>query len=135
MTKVLGIDVSDLIVTLSNGKRVANFSSPHEFVFEDGSTLPAVPDGYSEKYKIDFKEVNHSNGDIELSFGLTDDVKQLMSMWELLWVSGMVDVVFCPLPMIVAMRDAGITVTDSPFRAIRITDRISKLVSISKQCI
>ena len=135
MTKVLGIDVSDMIVTLSNGKKVANFSSPHPFTFEDGNILPAVPNEYAEKYKIDFKETEHLNGDIELSFGLTNDVRDLMRSWEILWVSDMVDVVFCPLPMIVAMRDAGMDVVNSPFRAIRITDRINKLASISKQCI
>lgn len=135
MTKVLGIDVSDMIVTLSNGKKVANFSSPHPFTFEDGNILPAVPNEYAEKYKIDFKETEHLNGDIELSFGLTNDVRDLMRSWEILWVSDMVDVVFCPLPMIVAMRDAGMDVVNSPFRAICITDRINKLVSITKQCI
>lgn len=32
------------ITKLSNGLRVANFSSPHPFTFEDGSVIPAVND-------------------------------------------------------------------------------------------
>jgi hypothetical protein len=49
------------IVILSNGKRVANFSSPHEFKFVDGTILPAVSNEDAEKYKVDFieTEINH----------------------------------------------------------------------------
>ena len=66
------------ITTLTNGKKVANFSSPHEFKFTDGSILPAVSDELAETYY---------------------DLK------------------------------------NSPFRSVRIEDRIKKLVSIHKQCV
>lgn len=133
--EVLGIDVSDMIVTLSNGKRVANFSSPHAFTFEDGSVLPAVPNDYAEKHQILFQEEEFHNGDILLSFSLTPEVRELMNAWNILHEAGMVDVVFVPLPMLVAMRNEGWIVEKTPFRSIRITDRINKLASISKQCL
>jgi len=168
------------IITLSNGKKVANFSSPHPFTFTDGSVIPAVSDEESERLKVTFIETNHQDesGDISLRFELSTDVMFEMRYWVAMYNVGYVDVVFCPLPMITAIREIerdlnedwnewhtyhsndpspdqeqkpvtpellGILVTQrdefqqglktSPFRAIRMEDRIKKLVSIDKQCI
>ena len=147
------------IITLSNGKKVANFSSPHPFTFTDGSVIPAVSDEESERLKVNFNEKVDTNGDVELSFTLSDDVLKEMTYWLKRHSRGLVDVVFCPLPMITAIKDAiadydGISdlpdvlwiiedysncnshlLKDSPFRAVRMEDRIKKLVSIDKQCI
>ncbi len=126
------------IITLTNGKRVANFSSPHEFKFEDGSVLPAVSNEDAEDLKITFIEtVVNNKGDIMLSFDLSLAVGEKMRFYEQLHKGGLVDVVFCPLPMITALlKRHGIDrLIQSPFRAIRMTDRINKLVSISKQCL
>ena len=35
-------DLESSITTLKNGVRVANFSSPHNYTFEDGSKLDKV---------------------------------------------------------------------------------------------
>ena len=168
------------IITLSNGKKVANFSSPHPFTFTDGSVIPAVSDEESERLKVTFIESEHpdESGDINLRFELSTDVMFEMRYWVAMYNVGYVDVVFCPLPMITAIKDIerdlnqdwnewhsyysndpspnaeqqpltpellGILVTQrddfqqglktSPFRAIRMEDRIKKLVSIDKQCI
>ena len=168
------------IITLSNGKKVANFSSPHPFTFTDGSVIPAVSKEESERLKVTFIETEHQDesGDINLRFELSTDVMFEMRYWVAMYNVGYVDVVFCPLPMITAIKDAqnewdqewnewneyysnqstggreqepmpsellGILVTQrdeysqglktSPFRAIRMEDRIKKLVSIDKQCI
>lgn len=126
------------IITLSNGKRVANFSSPHPFTFEDGSVLNAVSNSESERLKIIFLEKEYSNGDTRLSFKLSDDVLAEMEECRILHSEEkLVDVVFCPLPMVVAIKEEfgeGFLI-NSPFRSIRVEDRIEKLVSIHKQCI
>jgi len=46
-----------------------------------------------------------------------------------MWKHNDVDVVLCPLVMITALNDFGLTY-DSPFRAVRLKDRIKKLASI-----
>jgi len=119
------------IVTLTNGKRVGNFSSPHSFTFTDGTVLPAVSAEVANHLKVEFHEQEEGNGDISLSFSLSDAVMQEVRMWE----KQGVDVVFCPLPMMTALKEAGYDIRNSPFRSIRIEDRVAKLVSIDKQCI
>ena len=121
------------IITLSNGKRVANFSSPHPFVFTDGSILPAVSEEESTRLAVTFIEDEQSNGDIKLTFDLTDAIWNRMNEWSDLWENFQVNVVFCPLPMITALHNWGYNVLASPFRCIRIEDRVKKLVSIDKQ--
>lgn len=125
------------IVTLSNGKRVANFSSPHSFTFEDGTVLPAVSKDEAERLKVTFieKELTKRPGDIELSFDLSPELILEIQKWQLLWLVNDVDVVFCPLPMITAMKENGYGIEDTPFRSVRMEDRNKKLVSIHKQCI
>jgi len=128
------------IVTLSNGKRVANFSSPHSFTFTDGTVLPAVSDEDAERLKVTFIETEiNLSGDIELSFILSDEILKEMDKWVAEFQNGNVNVIFCPLPMITAIKESqyyGIPyLKRNAFRAIRIEDRIKKLVSIDKQCL
>ena len=126
------------IVTLSNGKKVANFSSPHDFKFVDGSILPAVHEQVANLLQVTFHEEMDTNGDVKLSFSLSDYVLETISFWKgVYYLTGEVDVVFCPLPMITSLKEiyGESWLKDSPFRAIRIEDRINKLVSIDKQCI
>lgn len=123
------------IVTLSNGKRVANFSSPHEFVFEDGSVLPAVDALEAKRLEVTFVEIDMGSGDLSLTFRLSQAVADSMYEWTHKWLEGAVDVVFCCQPMMEALKSMGFATKLSPFRSIRIEDRIKKLVSIHKQCI
>jgi len=151
------------IITLSNGKRVANFSSPHSFTFTDGSEIPAVDAEESVRLKVTFNEDIDEDGDVKLDFTLSDAIIEEMRYWMKLWDSKEVDVVFCCLPMITAIKEDlhafdedckvssvletqemdedGTLVTyygslkRSPFRSVRMEDRIEKLLSIEKQCI
>jgi hypothetical protein len=122
---------------LSNGKKVGNFSSPHEFTFEDGSILPAHTAEESERLKVTFNEVIDDDGDVTLSFDLSDEVWDEMYEWLEVWNDGLVDYVFVPLPMMTAIKQTWSEelVKHSPFRCIRIEDRVKKLASITKQCI
>lgn len=126
------------IVTLTNGKRVANFSSPHDFKFVDGSILPAVSNEDAEKYKIDFIENEVGDkGDIELLFNLSSDVIERMNDFADIWNNDLLDYVYIPLPMLTAIKQTHhyVNIKNSPFRCVRIEDRINKLISIDKQCI
>jgi hypothetical protein len=122
-------------ITLTNGKKVANFSSPHEFKFEDGTVLPAVSEEVSRSLSVDFIEKEDGNGDIHLSFQLSLNCAIAVEEWEEKWRNKEVHVVFCPLPMITALKANNYNLKNSPFRSIRVVDRISKLVSIHKQCL
>jgi len=126
------------IITLTNGKKVANFSSPHSFTFTDGTVLPAVSNELAEDLKVEFIETEvNLLGDVMLDFKLTTPLQNAILAWMQVFRDEKVDVVFCPLPMITAMKlTFGYDyVLDSPFRSVRIEDRINKLVSIDKQCI
>lgn len=123
------------IIKLSNGKLVANFSSPHPFTFTDDSVLPAKSNDEAERLKVTFIEKIDDDGDVELSFDLSDEVMNEIALYEWLHQQKQVDVVFCPLPMITALKGKGYNLKNSPFRSVRMEDRIKKLVSIEKQCL
>ena len=92
------------VITLSNGKRVGNFSSPHSFTFTDETVLPAVSNEEAERLKVTFNETLHDNGDVELDFTLSQAVLHEITHWMLMHQTNRVDVVFCPLPMITAIK-------------------------------
>lgn len=129
---------TDQIVVLSNGKRVANFSSPHPFTFEDGTVLPAVSNELAELLKVEFVELPMGNeGDVLLDFNLTTPIIEAMGHWRRLHQLDLVDVVFCPLPMLTAIKEqmSDDDLIASPFRAIRRVGRCDKTISITKQCL
>jgi hypothetical protein len=127
-------------VRLSNQLIVGNFSSPHPFTFDDGSVLDAVNDYDSERLKVIFNEtvVQVIVGDkhhktVSLDFSLTVDVLEEMEIWEKMWKHNDVDVVLCPLVMIQALKsisNVDLVADKTPFRAVRLKDRIKKLASI-----
>lgn len=135
-----------VVIKLSNGLKVANFSSPHPFTFVDGTILPAVPAEQAEKFKVTFKEISVLCDDdhtYTLKFELSDVLIQEINRVFKEWDKGLVDVVLCPLPMLQAMKEhlthEELThdlivkeLVDSPFRCIRMEDRIEKKCSINK---
>jgi len=130
------------VIRLSNQLLVGNFSSPHPFTFDDGSVLPAVSDYDSERLKVNFNEtiidIGRTNPPynvktVKLDFTLSDEVRREMEIWEKMWKHNDVHIVLCPLPMIQALyEDDGkrYDVSKTPFRAVRMKDRIKKLSSI-----
>ena len=132
------------VVRLSNQLLVGNFSSPHAFTFDDGTVLDAVSDYDSMRLKVDFNETliepNKKGFDtISLDFTLSDEVKHEMEVWMKMYQHNDVDIVLCPLPMIEAFEQEGLLalslgmidgwIVNSPFRAVRMKDRIAKTVS------
>ena len=126
------------IVTLSNNKRVANFSSPHDFKFVDGTVLGAVSPEVAHRLKVDITEISNTAkkpGDIELIIKMSNEVKTEIDWW--IENKKEVDVVFVPLMILTAIKEEfGMEfLRESPFRTIRIEDRVTKEVSIEKQCL
>jgi hypothetical protein len=132
------------VIRLSNQLLVGNFSSPHAFTFDDCNVLPAVSDYDSMRLKVNFNETivddkivkHHQNSQyistVTLDFTLSEEVKWEMEMWHTMHKHNDVDIVLCPLPMIQALRAEGYTeewLINSPFRAVRMKDRIRKTVS------
>ena len=129
-------------VKLSNGLIVGNFSSPHPFTFEDGNVIPAVNNNDSQRLKVNFIETVVENESavgfdadiyktISLDFELSNAVEYEMERWYKLWQDRKVDIVLCCLPMIQALKKkSSVDLLNGPFRAIRMKDRIKKLISI-----
>lgn len=127
------------VVRLSNQLLVGNFSSPHQFTFDDGTVLDAVSDYDSMRLKVNFNEYVIDDNlakkykTVGLTFTLSDEVRREMEVWHKMWEHNDVDIVLCPLPMIQALyEDDGkrYDVSKTPFRAVRMKDRIKKLSSI-----
>lgn len=138
-----------VIATLSNGLRVANFSSPHSFEFEDGSVLPAVSEESCKKLSMDANEdiykypkygIEDKLGavyiSILLSFKSNPNVDEAIDYWL---NRNDIDIVIVPLPVITMLRNTmnwdNDMIYHSPFRTIRIADRITKKICIDKFCI
>jgi hypothetical protein len=129
------------VVRLSNQLLVGNFSSPHQFTFDDGTVLDAVSDYDSMRLKVNFIEeiipspigvkridIEQMWTDVSLSFELSEEVYNEIDIWQKMWQHNDVDIVLCPLPMIQALKKE-LIIKDTPFRAVRMKDRIKKTVS------
>jgi hypothetical protein len=134
------------ILTLSNGKRVANFSSPHVFLFEDGSVLSAVSGEHATSLSLIISEDElNDKGDISIEHSISPAIEEEIEFWKAKHEAGEVDVVFCPFPMMQALwhncrenlhAPAVQEYMESmPFRSILTANRLTKEVSIHKQCL
>ena len=141
------------ITVLSNGIRVANFSSPHDFEFEDSSILKACSKERAEKLKIIFNETIKTQRlrqdlknpptssyvdikNISLDFELSENV--LNEMDNIIKLKDLVDIIIIPLPMLTALKKIynhpkAIEITK--YRVIKMKSRTEKLVKIDEWCI
>lgn len=122
-------------VVLENGLRVANFSSPHEFKFDDGTVLPACSPEHARELMLEAQERVHTvdvNGiiinDIDLSFEMSGSVLRALNECSHLKD---IDIAIVPLPVLQLVREISF---DGPvmFRGIRVADRVLKTVSSNK---
>lgn len=126
------------IVTLSNGLRVANFSSPHNFNFVDGTILPACSTDRArslmlESIEIETKSLDHDGViDIELSWRMSDAVRdELRRLGQ--FENESFDILLVPLPVMMAMKaEFGVV---GKARCIRVADRVSKTIHIDRFCL
>jgi hypothetical protein len=144
--------------TLSNGLRIANFSSPHPFTFTDGSVLPAVDDETAKTLMLEAVEKEYierhpdfSITNVEITWKLTDQVNEALEYCMEAYEEDRIDIVLVPLPILQAMKedfrwkklmDETFKVGPGsefsffhPFRVIRTADRITKQIHIDKFCI
>lgn len=130
------------IITLSNGLKVANFSSPHSFTFTDGSVLPACSNERSIKYSLIVNEdklFNVKNNiaftDVNISFTLD---KESIRELDKLHKRTDIDIIICSLPVISAIKYANLDleyITIGKCRCIRVANRITKEIEINKFCV
>ena len=127
-------DLENSITTLKNGTKVANFSSPHIYTFDDGSKIDKCDIREAGLFKVHFREkvvkdVRDIAG-IEMDFMLSKVLLSRMNMWEQLYNEKKVDVVFCSLPLLTAIKKV-IEVSQlrkMPFRGVRTKDRTKKVI-------
>jgi len=121
-------------VTLSNGLRVANFSSPHSFRFTDGSELPACSFEHSDRGKLDTEEVEEpgikGTTDVKICWKMSDGARELHN--EALHTSD-VDVFLVPLPFMTALKEEGRPI--GRFRVVRVADRNTKVIHTDRFCV
>lgn len=127
-------------VTLSNGLRVANFSSPHPFNFVDGSMLPACDEARSRALSMD-REDKESPWSGPL-FGVSAPILQVKPVFVLndatlaelqaaqeTWD---VDIVLAPFPLLQALESKALLGAFSKVATVIMADRITKAAAIDK---
>lgn len=122
-------------VTLSNGLRLANLSSPHSFTFVDGSTLEACSREHTNALPLESVEVEIPNRlgwvDISLEFRMTAAVQAALTELE---ADASVDIVIVPFPVITALKSAGMPVGKARTCRIPPENRVNKLARIDAFC-
>ena len=133
------------VITLTNGLRVANFSSPHPFNFEDGNILEACAPDRVKAGALDREEEVRPWGmwdrddvvAVVPKFSLSDQVWSLLVELE---NDNTVDIVLIPFPVLEALRNArgedGIPYLDkvSKVGTICVKDRQTKEIFINRFC-
>jgi hypothetical protein len=133
------------VIILTNGLRVANFSSPHPFNFEDGNILEAcAPDRVKAGALNREEEVRpwgmRGRDDVFAvvpKFSLSEQVWSLLVELE---NDNDVDIVLIPFPVLEALRNArgedGIPYLDkvSKVGTICVKDRQTKEIFINRFC-
>ncbi len=130
------------IYTLKNGLKVANFSSPHPFTFTDGTIIPEVEDEKALNLMLKVEETFHKTRNskyniVSLDWSLSVTVAYEIDYWYTFFAMNKVDIVIVPLPVMTALRSIWDQkkIIKSPFRVIRVADRINKTIYTDKFCI
>ena len=120
------------VVTLRNGLRLANFSSPHSFTFDDGTELPPCSPERAERLVLRACERETDRGkwkDIALGFTMTPVVMDELTRLE----KSDVDIILVPYPVMTALRECEVSLTK--VRCVRMVDRVRKIASCDRFCI
>ena len=122
------------VITLNNGLRIANMSSPHPFTFTTGEVLPECSAEEANRLKLDAVEVEvpgiKGTIDIKLQFKMNkvveDHLIELNNNED-------IDIVLIPFPVLQCLREANWAL--GKFRCIRVADRVTKAIFPDKFCI
>jgi len=125
------------VCTLSNGLRVANFSSPHPFNFTDGTICPACEADRVKAGSLDRVDVESPFPGLpgvtavipkfRLNDVLREELRQLQSDTG-------VDVVLVPFPVLEAIREDGLYNELTKSATICVADRLTKAIFIDRFC-
>lgn len=122
------------VITLDNGIRIANWSSPHEFKFTTGEILPACPPERAKAMSLDIDEtvVNQEKwDDIVLDTNIPDSVYEDI---EELKYNDEIDIILVPFMVLDALKSSYPWIADK-CRVIRVADRVTKEIYPDKFCI
>ena len=118
---------------LKCGLRVVNFSSPHDFTFTTGEILPEVDKELAKKLllkvvELPVKQRQSKFRTIKPDYSLTERVSDEIDLWMTFAAMKKLDVVIIPLPVMTALYKVWSEkdIVKSPFRVIRVQDRITK---------
>jgi hypothetical protein len=120
------------VVTLQNGIRIANFSSPHPFNFNDGTILPACSPERAKALMLESTEREIPRDrwtDIELEFSMSDSVLTAIKELE---KNDAVDIILVPFPVLQALEKA--ECYTQKCRVVRVADRVTKEIFCDKFC-
>lgn len=122
------------LVKLANGLRIANFSSPHPFMFVSGEVLEACEKSVATTLVLEVVEESsqHAGGwtDISLSFRMSPAVKEALDTME---QDPSIDIVLVPLPVMAAIKEAGQLIGKA--RVCRTADRVLKTIYSDRFCV
>lgn len=121
------------IVTLSNGKRVANFSMPHPIVFEDGSVVPKATKQEAERLALCVEEVTNEEGDISQKTSLTSDIWDQFEVWDYYNTMDVVDIIFVPDDIYRELHLMDYDLKETIFRGVKYIQGETRLASIWTQ--
>ena len=124
-------------ITLASGLKVANFSSPHPFEFDDGSRLESCEESRSRTTMLKPEEVE-VGGDgrftlIALELRMSPEVHQAIEAARVQRTEEGIDLVIVPFPVLNAMSDQGMDTNG--FVTIRMADRVKKINSATRFCV
>jgi len=131
-------------ITLNNGIRICNFSSPHSFRFNTGEELPACDPERSQELMLVQEETEMHNPkgwtDIYMTFKMSYTVKA-----ELVKLSHdpEIDIILVPFPVMEAAKnmtsnDLAPELAEKIFAKIRVcrtADRVTKTIYSNRFCI
>lgn len=121
-------------IKLQNGLTIANFSSGHVFIFDDGSVLPACEDDRVETLMLESVDEEVKNfapwKDIRKKFKMNDTVKKAVRRATLAWG---IDVVLVPLPVLEAIKSCGMSARNC--RVVCTKDRVKKIIYSGRFCV
>jgi len=121
---------------LKIGLRVWNFSSPHGFLFDDGTILGACsPERAKEMSIISEEEVVDADKclqTIKIRFRMNNRVLEELEKYE-----DYNGIIILPLPVMNALKEVWPEerILNSPYRTIRRADRVTKTVRSDMFCI
>ena len=125
------------VVTLKNGIRVANFSSPHTFNFNDGTVCPACESDRVKAGSLERKDVESPFPGLPGITAVIPEFKlnnELRNELRILQKDSGIDVVLVPYPVLEAIREDGLYDELSKAATICVADRLTKAIFTDRFC-